>query len=254
MNLGHLEEGEFIARRQRFFADVRLDHGDSVTAGREATASDCPTVTAHCANTGSMRSLLVPGARALIGRAANPERKLAWDLQLLRLPDGTLACVNTALPNKLVGEALAAGRIPGIPKGAFVKSEAVAGPGTRLDFRVEPTGAPPCWIEVKNVTLVEPDLPGIAQFPDAVSARGLKHLRTLMELKARGDRAIIFYLLNRTDARDFAPAAHLDPAYAAGLAEALATGVEALLGFVSIFRRAGQWYVRIREVGRWNPA
>jgi sugar fermentation stimulation protein A len=244
MNLGTLEEGDLIGRRQRFFADVRLGDGG--------------TVTCHCANTGSMRSLLVPGARALIGRAANPERKLAWDLHLLRLPagpsvpDGALACVNTALPNKLVAEALSAGRIPGIPKGARVKPEAVAGPGTRLDFRVEPVGAPPCWIEVKNVTLVEPGRPGVAQFPDAVSTRGLKHLRTLMDMKARGDRAIIFYLLDRTDARDFAPAAHLDPAYAAGLAEALAAGVEAQLGFVTIHRRAGAWHVRIREVRRWS--
>jgi len=240
MNLGHLEEGDFVSRRQRFFADVRLDNGESVVS--------------HCANTGSMRSLLLPGARALIGRAANPERKLPWDLQLLRLPDGpsvpdgTLACVNTALPNKLVAEALAVGRIPGIPRGARVKPEAVAGPGTRLDFRVEPEGAPPCWIEVKNVTLVEPERPGLAMFPDAVSARGLKHLRTLMNLKAAGNRAIIFYLLNRTDARDFAPATHLDPAYAAGLKAALAAGVEAWLGFVSIYRRGGNWHVRIREI------
>ncbi len=237
MNLEVLEEGDLITRRQRFFADVRL--------------GDCRTVTSHCANTGSMRSLLLPGTRALIGRAANPERKLAWDLQLLRLPDGTLACVNTALPNKLVAEALAAGQIPGIPKGARVKPEAVAGPGTRLDFRVEPPDAPACWIEVKNVTLVEPERPGVAMFPDAVSTRGLKHLRTLMELKARGERAIIFYLLNRTDALDFAPAEHLDPDYAAGLEEARAAGVEVLLGFVSIRRRAGQWHVRIREVSGW---
>lgn len=239
MNLGVLEEGLLIARRKRFLADV-------------ATGGDGGTVTSHCANTGSMRSLLVPGARALIGRAANPARKLPWDLQLLRLPDGTLACVNTALPNRLVAEALAAGRIPGIPKGARVKPEAVAGPGTRLDFRVEREDGPPCWIEVKNVTLVEPERPGVAQFPDAVSARGLKHLRTLVGLKAAGDRAIIFYLLDRTDARDFAPAAHLDSAYAAGLAEALDAGVEAWLGFVGIQRRAGNWHVRIREVRRWG--
>ncbi len=244
MNLGSLEEGELVARRQRFFADVRLDSGELEVS--------------HCANTGSMRSLLVPGARALIGRAANPARRLAWDLQLLRLPagpsapNGTLACVNTALPNKLVAEALAAGRIPGIPKGARVKPEAVAHPGTRLDFRVERDDGPPCWIEVKNVTLVEQERPGVAQFPDAVSSRGLKHLRALIDLKASGDRAIIFYLLDRTDARDFAPAAHLDPAYAAGLTEALDAGVEALLGFVTIHRRACAWYVRLREVRRWG--
>ncbi len=239
MNLGHLEEGLFLGRHHRFFAEVQLPTGD---------------VTAHCANTGSMRSLLLPGTRALIGAAANVARKLAWDLQILRLPDGTLACVNTALPNRMVAEALAAGKIPGIPESAKVKPETVAGPGSRLDFSVEIPGAPRCWIEVKNVTLVEPQHPGVAQFPDAVSVRGLKHLHTLMEVKAAGDRAIILYIANRTDALSFSPAAHLDDAYARGLGEALRAGVEAMIGFVVIEQRTGEWHVEIREVQEWEEA
>ncbi|MBU1244942.1 DNA/RNA nuclease SfsA [Myxococcota bacterium] len=251
MNLGELQEGLLLGRRQRFFADVRL--GDN-------------EVVAHCANTGSMRSLLLPGTRALISRAANPARKLAWDLQLLRLPGvpkdgpgvpgggtGTLACVNTQLPNRIVAEALAQGLIPGIPVGAQVKPEAVAGPGTRLDFRVEVPGQGACWIEVKNVTLVEPDLPGVARFPDAVSERGLKHLRTLVALRAAGDRAVILYLVNRTDATSFAPAAHLDPAYARGLADALSAGVEALVCFTEILQIDGAWHVRVARVERHIP-
>ena len=252
MNLGHLHEGLLLGRRQRFFADVRFEDRPTATASCEATAGDGPTVTAHCANTGSMRSLLLPGTRALISPAANPERKLAWDLQLLRLPTGALACVNTQLPNKIVAEALAAGRIPGIPARAQLHPEAVAAPGSRLDFRVELPAAPHCWIEVKNVTLVEPDRPQVAQFPDAVSERALKHLRTLMDLRARGDRAVIFYLVNRTDATSFAPASHIDPAYARGLAEALAAGVEALVGYTEISELDGQWRVVLARVERFH--
>ncbi len=231
-----------------------------------------------------MRSLLLPGTRALISRAANPERRLAWDLQLLRLPrfpqdgngptdgsgfpkdgngpkdesvgpvdgPGTLACVNTHLPNKIVAEALAAGLIPGIPAGARAKPEALAAVGTRLDFLVELPEQFPCWIEVKNVTLVEPDRPGVAQFPDAISIRGLKHLRKLTGLRAEGHRAVILYLVNRTDATSFAPAAHIDPGYARGLAEALRAGVEALVCFTDIHESAGQWHVTIARVERWT--
>ncbi|MBU1070024.1 DNA/RNA nuclease SfsA [Myxococcota bacterium] len=239
MNLGKLQEGLLLGRRQRFFADVRL--GDN-------------EVVAHCANTGSMRSLLLPGTRALISPASNPARKLAWDLQLLRLAGtGTLACVNTQLPNRIVAEALAQGLIPGIPVGAQVKPEAVAGPGTRLDFRVEVPGQGACWIEVKNVTLVEPDRPGVAQFPDAVSERGLKHLRTLVALRSAGDRAVILYVVNRTDATSFAPAAHLDPAYARGLADALSSGVEALVCYTEILQIGGDWHVRVARLERHIP-
>jgi len=242
MNLGALHEGLLLERRKRFFADVALADGE---------------VASHCANTGSMKSLLLPGTRALISRAANPERKLAWDLQLLRLPrgpvdePGALACVNTQLPNRIVAEALAAGLIPGIPVGARVRPEALAAVGTRLDFLVELPEQFPCWIEVKNVTLVEPDRPGVAQFPDAVSERGLKHLRTLVDLKARGHRAVILYLVNRTDAKSFAPAAHIDPGYARGLAEALSAGVEALVCYTDIYESAGQWHVTLARVERY---
>lgn len=230
MNLGILSEGLLLERRKRFFVDVALPNGNAV---------------AHCANTGSMRSLLLPGTRALLAYVASPTRKLDWSLQLLRLADGTLACVNTALSNSIVAEALALGKIPGIPAGSLVKPEAVAAPGTRLDFRVEIPGQGTCWVEVKNVTLCESDAPGVAQFPDAVSERGLKHLHTLADLRAQGDRAMILYLVNRTDASSFQAAAHIDPAYAQGLEQAQAANVETVVCYTDIFCQRENWQVEI---------
>ena len=237
MKLGKLKEGILLGRRQRFFVDVALPQME---------------VVAHCANTGSMRSLLLPGTRALVAYVASPGRKLDWSLKLLRLPDSTLACVDTALPNRLVAEALAQGMIPGLPADSLVRPETVALPGSRLDFRVQPPEGPVCWIEVKNVTLVEETSPGLAQFPDAVTQRGLKHLETLMHLRAQGERAIILYLINRTDARSFAPAAHLDPAYAKGLSRALAQGVEALLCYTEIKEKDGEWVTSVHRVERYT--
>lgn len=192
-----------------------------------------------------MRSLMLPGTRALLAYVAAPGRKLDWSLKLLRLPSGALACVDTTLPNKIVAEALAQGKIPGIPAHSVIQPEAVAAPGTRLDFRVEIPGQGTCWIEVKNVTLVEDSHPGVAQFPDAVSERALKHLRVLTDLHAHGDRAIILYLVNRTDAHSFQPAAHIDPAYAQGLSVALAAGVEKMVCYTSITEKAGLWDVTV---------
>lgn len=237
MNLEKLEEGLFLGRRKRFFADVALPQGQ---------------VVAHCANTGSMRSLMLPGTRALLSNVASPSRKLDWSLKLLRLPDGTLACVDTALPNRLVAEALAQGLLPGLPAHSLVQPETVALPGSRLDFRVQPPEGSACWIEVKNVTLVEKTHPGLAQFPDAVTQRGLKHLETLTHLRSQGDRAIILYLINRNDAHGFAPAAHLDPAYAKGLSKALEQGVEALLCFTAIKEKDGEWEISVHKVERYT--
>lgn len=239
MELGPLHEGALLGRRKRFFVDVALPSAN---------------VVAHCANTGSMRSLLLPGTNALVSYVAAPGRKLDWSLKLLRLPDGTLACVDTGLSNKIVAEALATRRILGISPVATIHPEAVAGPGTRLDFRIDEPDAPTCWIEVKNVTLCEEGHPGVVSFPDAISARALKHLHTLRDLVAQGQRGIILYLANRTDASAFKPAATIDPAYAQDLSAVMRQGVEALVCYTDIQRKGDIWSVSLSRCENWEPS
>lgn len=239
MELGPLHEGALLGRRKRFFVDVALPSAN---------------VVAHCANTGSMRSLLLPGTNALLSYVAGPSRKLDWSLKLLRLPDGTLACVDTGLSNKIVAEALGAGQIPGISAAAVVQPEAVAGPGTRLDFRIDQPHAPICWIEVKNVTLCEEGNTGVVSFPDAVSVRALKHLHTLQALVAQGQRGIILYLANRTDASSFMPAANIDPAYAQALHTVMRQGVEVLVCYTNIHAQGDTWSVSVSHCETWEPS
>ena len=132
--------------------------------------------------------------------------------------------MNTAVANRVVGAALQGGRIPGIPLPHELKPEAADGEGSRLDFRLE-AGGTRIWIEVKSTTF---KVGREARFPDAVTARGLKHLGALMRLRAAGDRAVMLYLVARADVEAFRPAWEIDPAYAEGLAEAHAAGVEVI--------------------------
>lgn len=215
-----LVRGNLLGRRKRFFADVDLDGSP---------------VVAHCANTGSMRSLLLPGSQAILSHSDDPKRKLAYTLEALQLPDGTLAMVNTMRPNAQVARALAEGKVKGIPAGCIVEREVVHQPGSRFDLRMM-LAQGPMWIEVKNVTLVEPDTNGIASFPDAVTERGTKHLRGLVDLVKSGQRAAMFYLVNRTDAKSFVPARYIDPTYAKELQIAVNAGVE-----VFVYRTDIQW-------------
>jgi len=206
---GPLLLATFLRRRQRFLADVRL------ADGRETTA--------HCANTGSMRGLLAAGAAALLWDSGDPARKLPLSLKALQA-DGVWVGVDTQLPNRLVAAAIAAGEVPPLAGYPEQRPEAPCGPGTRLDLLL--TGradAPPCWVEVKNVTLVEA---GVALFPDAVTTRGRKHLGVLADRVRAGERAAMVYLVQRGDGRGFAPAAAIDPAYAEALRQAAAHGVE----------------------------
>ncbi|HSQ42937.1 MAG TPA: DNA/RNA nuclease SfsA [Fibrobacteraceae bacterium] len=211
MWLHSLISGPFLGRRKRFFADVALPDGP---------------VVAHCANTGSMKSLLLPGSIAYLTHHSNPARKLAYTLELLRLSEGAWACVNTQRPNAQVAEALQMGFIHGFPAGCRVEREVPCSAESRIDLRVIlPSG--PVWIEVKNVTLAES--PCVASFPDAVSARGTKHLRELAARVRAGERAAMFYLVNRDDVSHFHPAAEIDPLYAKELQNAVQVGVEVLV-------------------------
>jgi len=203
----------FLRRYQRFFADVQLDDGTVVVA--------------HVPNTGSMRTLQTTGVDAWLTPAADPQRKLRWTLTLLGTPDGGLALVDTGLPNRLVAEAVAAGRVPALAGYAALRREAPFGTrGSRCDLLLTDPARPPCYVEIKNVTMASASVTTRADFPDSPTERGRKHLAELTDLARSGTRAVQFYVLGRTDRTSVGLAQDIDPAYAAALATAQAAGVE----------------------------
>ncbi|MCE8035863.1 MAG: DNA/RNA nuclease SfsA [Halomonas sp.] len=213
MEYPRLVPGVLLRRYKRFLADIRLDDGREVVA--------------HCPNTGSMRAVNVPGCRVWLAPSDNPARKLAWTWELIELtqPDGSvaLASVHTGRTNRIVEEALSAGRVPALAGYATLRREARV-EGARLDFRLDDDERGSAYVEVKQVTLKEFD--GHGYFPDAVSERGRKHLLALAALSEQGQRAVLLFCVAHTGIRDVAPAAHLDPAYAATLRAVVERGVE----------------------------
>lgn len=213
---GRLIQGQLIRRHKRFLAEVRLRNNRMVTA--------------HCPNTGSMLGCAQPGWPVWLTRHNDPKRKLAHTWQISGAPS-SLVGINTAVPNKLVRLAAMAGRIPELDGYRTVRSEIKTSDHTRLDLLLEGEGRSPCYIEIKNCTLVEGRA---ARFPDAVTARGTKHLRELEQMVRNGGRAVIFYLVQRMDADFFSPADHIDPEYGRTLRSVVAAGVEPLAYDVEI--------------------
>jgi sugar fermentation stimulation protein A len=209
-----LIRGVLLKRYKRFLADVRLDTGG--------------TVTAHCANSGRMTSCCEAGRPVYLSTHDNPRRKLKYTWELIEMAT-SLVGVNTGMPNRLVAAALREQAIPELAAYTQVATEVATqkggNGGSRLDIRLDGEGLPPCFVEVKNCTLVTQ---GLAQFPDAVTARGHKHLVELQRLVADGARGLMFYFVQRMDAERFEPARDIDPAYAAELARAVQNGVEVL--------------------------
>lgn len=209
-----LLKGTLVKRYKRFLADVVLDSGEPIIA--------------HCANSGSMLSVNTPGSEVWVSPARNPERKLRYTWEMIRIGDG-LVGINTQHPNLLAAEAVAAGALPELAGYTVVRREVKYGRNSRIDLLLEADGRPPCYVEVKNVTMRR-DLTAVgpAEFPDAITTRGAKHLDELADMKAQGFRAVMLFLAQREDCRRFALAADIDPLYAAGLARARAAGVEML--------------------------
>ena len=205
-----LSSGRLVKRYKRFFADVILDDGREVVA--------------HCMNTGRMQGLLEPESRVWVKHHDDPKRKLKWSWQIASEGDVRVG-INTQLPNALVAEAVALGQIPELAGYASLRREVRYGTGSRIDLLLEehPDDPRPCYVEVKNVTLVDGE---IARFPDAVTSRGLKHLGELSTMVSSGARAVMCYLIQRGDANLFAPADRIDPAYGEGLRDAASRGVE----------------------------
>jgi sugar fermentation stimulation protein A len=203
-----LLQGTLLRRYKRFFVDVRLRNGH--------------TVVAHTSNTGSMKSCSEPGSRVFVSRAENRDRKLRYTLEIVET-GGTLVGVNTLMPNRLVEQAVRLGEIPELAGYAEVRREVQVGE-SRIDLMCS-VGPVRCYVEIKNVSLVEG---GVARFPDAVTERGRRHLDALQGCVEAGHRAVIFFLVQRSDCSHVEPADAIDPAYGRALRRVTRAGVEPL--------------------------
>lgn len=206
-----LVEGRILKRYKRFLADVELGDGKVVTA--------------HCTNTGTMRSCWEPEDRVLLEPSANPNRKLpcTW---IACHRDGAWVGVDTGIPNQVVTEAARRDELPGLPGLREVRTEVRYGQeNSRIDVLARDAAARQVFIEVKNATLKEG--PWVL-FPDAVSTRGTKHLRELQAMVRQGHRAALVFFVNRGDVDRFDAARAIDAAYAEELDRAAAAGVEVL--------------------------
>ena len=202
--------GTLVKRYKRFLADVTLADGSVVTA--------------HCANTGSMLGVAEPGSEVWLSPARNPERKLKYTWEMIRVGEG-LVGINTQHPNRIVEDGVRAGGVAELTGYDEVQREVKYGKNSRIDVLLSADGRPDCYVEVKNVHLRRGRA---AEFPDAVTARGAKHLVEMADMVDGGARAVMFYLVQREDCETFAVADDIDPAYAEALETARSRGVEAV--------------------------
>ena len=208
-----LVPARLIRRYKRFLADCVLD------CGRE--------VTAHCANPGSMLGLAEPGTKIWLEPNDDPRKKLKFGWRLVDHENGHFTGVDTSVPNRTLRAALEARQIAPLAAYGTVRPEVKYGQSSRIDFLLSEPGLPDAYVEVKSVTLSRE--PGLAEFPDSRTARGAKHLEELSAMARAGHRAVMLYLVQRTDADRFALARDIDPDYSAAFDRAWAAGVERLI-------------------------
>ncbi len=206
-----LLRGTLVKRYKRFMADVVLECGD--------------TVTAHCANTGAMLGVQNPGSEVWLSPARNPDRKLKFTWEMIRIGE-SLVGINTAHPNKIVAEAIEAGKIPELSGYGDLRREVKYGTNSRIDILLSEDGKPDCYVEIKNVHLMRDT--GVAEFPDSVSTRAAKHQGELANMVEQGARSVTVYLCQREDCDSFRLAADIDPDYARAVKDAKQRGVEAI--------------------------
>ncbi len=205
-----LVPARLIRRYKRFLADIELQDGQ--------------TVTAHCANPGSMKGLAEEGSKIWVEPNDDPKKKLKFGWRLIEHESGHFTGVDTSLANKVIKEALLARRVPGLEAFDTCRPEVRYGTNSRVDFLLSSAGQPDIYIEVKSVTLQRQA--GLAEFPDSVTARGTKHLGELQQMVETGQRAVMLYLVQRTDCTHFDVAQDIDTAYAAAYQKARDKGVE----------------------------
>ena len=203
-----IQKGTLVQRYKRFLADIDL--------GGEV-------ITAHCANPGSMMGVKAEGSPVWVSAALNPNRKLKFDWQVIEIGDAKV-CINTGLANKIVRHGIDQSIIAELDAYPTIRPEVKYGENSRIDFLLSGDGLPDCYVEVKNVTLSRKS--GLAEFPDSPTARGTKHLAELEAMVQQGHRAVMLYLINRTDCEHFDLARDVDPQYGAAFDQARDAGVE----------------------------
>ncbi|WP_390911999.1 DNA/RNA nuclease SfsA [Pseudosulfitobacter sp. SM2401] len=207
-----LVPARLIRRYKRFLADCRLDDGREITA--------------HCANPGSMMGMKDEGIKVWLEPNDDPKKKLKFGWRLIEHENGHFTGVDTSVPNRALRTALENGEIEGLSAYKTVRPEVKYGENSRIDFLLTQDGLPDAYVEVKSVTLNRE--PQLAEFPDSVTTRGAKHLNELANMVALGHRAVMLYLVQRTDCTRFGLAQDIDPKYHAAYIAARAAGVETL--------------------------
>ena len=204
-----LLQGILVKRYKRFFVDIKYQN---------------KTITAHCPNSGSMMGLLNEGCKVWFSKSDNPKRKLKYTLQIVSV-NKKLVGVNTHLTNKIILESLKEKKIKSLIKFNNIKSEVKFSDQTRFDFLIS-NRKEKCFLEVKNVTLVREK--NIAEFPDAITSRGTKHLKELITAKKKGYGSYMLYLIQRDDCKTFKIAQDIDEEYKNAFETALKNGVKVL--------------------------
>jgi len=207
-----LVPARLLRRHKRFLADCRLADGREITA--------------HCANPGSMMGLAEPGTKIWLEPNDDPKKKLKFGWRLVDHENGHLTGVDTGVPNRVLREAFEARAVPGFEAISDVKAEVRYGQASRIDFLLQDADSKQIYVEVKSVTLSRQ--PGLAEFPDSVTARGTKHLGELASVVQAGHRAVMLYLVQRTDCTAVTLARDIDPNYGHAFDAAISQGVEVI--------------------------
>ena len=211
-----LLKGILIQRYKRFMVDIKLEDGQIITA--------------HCPNSGSMKQCSTPERPVYVSESFSSNRKLKYTWELIDMPD-SLVGVNTIIPNLLVAAAIKSSLVPQLSGYDSLRTEVKYSDNSRIDILLENKNNDQCFVEVKNCSMVENK---IAMFPDAVTSRGLKHMKALTKEVHKGSRAVIFFLVQRMDGEIFRPADHIDPSYGKALRSAIKSGVEIVVYNVEI--------------------
>lgn len=207
-----LEKGRLIKRYKRFLTDIRLENGTEMTI--------------HCPNTGSMKNCLFPDEWVWFSRSDNPKRKYPCTFELMQTTDNNIIGINTLRANQLAEEAINNQFITELKNYKNLRKEVKYGEeNSRIDILLTSPNKPDCYIEVKSCTLLAQ---GCGYFPDAVTQRGQKHLRELMQIVTKGERAVLLFIVQHSGIQEIKVAAHIDPDYAKLFKRAISLGVEVL--------------------------